>query len=132
MSLRYMLDTDTVSFALRGEGNVAARIMEHVPSELCISAITLSELRFGADKRSSRKLHRLIDSFTHSIDVAAFDAAAAAAFGRLSTTLSTRGTPIGDFDTLIAAHALALGITLVTNNSKHFARVTGLKSESWF
>jgi tRNA(fMet)-specific endonuclease VapC len=126
-----MLDTDTVSFALRGEGNVAARIVEHVPSQLCISAITLSELRFGADKRGSRKLHRLIDSFTNAVEVAAFDAAAATAFGRLATLLRARGTPIGDFDTLIAAHALALGITLVTNNGKHFMRVAGLKTESW-
>lgn len=126
-----MLDTDTVSFALRGEGNVAARIVEHVPSQLCISAITLSELRFGADKRGSRKLHRLIDAFTNAVEVAAFDAGAATALGRLATLLRARGTPIGDFDTLIAAHALALGITLVTSNSKHFTRVTGLKTESW-
>lgn len=127
-----MLDTDSVSFALRGEGKVAARILEHVPSELCISAITLSELRFGADKRGSRKLHRLIDSFIHAIDVAAFDAAAATSFGRVTTLLHTRGTPIGDFDALIAAHAVALGVTLVTHNTKHFARVAGLKCESWF
>src|SRR5436309_135807 len=56
----YMLDTDTVSFALRGQGRVAARLLEHRPSELCISSITLAELRFGAEARRSRKLHRLI------------------------------------------------------------------------
>ena len=58
----YMLDTDTVSFALRGQGRVAARLLEHRPSELCISSITLAELRYGAEARRSRKLHRLIST----------------------------------------------------------------------
>src|SRR5262249_12135836 len=55
----FLLDTDSVSFALRGHGNVAERIVEHRPSQLAISSITLAELKFGADTRRSRKLHRL-------------------------------------------------------------------------
>jgi tRNA(fMet)-specific endonuclease VapC len=126
-----MLDTDTVSYALRGEGGVAARILEHSPSELCISVVTLAELRFGADKRGSRKLHRLIDAFSDSIAPLPFDARAAAQFGRLAAALAAKGTPIDGFDAMIAAHAISQKLTLVTNNAKHFARVPGLRCENW-
>jgi tRNA(fMet)-specific endonuclease VapC len=126
-----MLDTDTVSFALRGQHGVGARLIEHAPSEVCLSAIAVSELRFGADRRASKRLHRLIDTFTRHLNVVAFDAEAATMFGRLCAQLEARGTPIGTFDTLIAAHAMALNLTLVTNNSKHFAPVRGLKTANW-
>lgn len=127
----FMLDTDTVSFALRGQGRVATRLLDHRPSEICMSSITLAELRYGADMRRSRKLHGLIDIFAESMAVVPFDSAAADRFGTVATSLARKGAPIGGFDTLIAAHALALRLTLVTNNSKHFDRVTGLKIENW-
>ena len=127
----YMLDTVTVSFALRGHGGVAARLLEHRPSQLCISAITVTELRYGAAVRKSRKLLRLIDTFVESVPVAPFDVAAANRFGSLAATLAGRGTQIGAYDTLIGAHALALGLVLVTNNTKHFQKVSGLKTENW-
>ena len=127
----YMLDTDSVSFALRGQGRVAARLLERRPSEICVSSLTLAELRYGADLRRSRKLHRLIDVFVDSVAVAAFDHVAADRFGGLGALLSRRGVPIGTLDTLIAAHALALDLTLVTNNERHFSRVPGLTIETW-
>ncbi|OGQ22314.1 MAG: hypothetical protein A2138_09040 [Deltaproteobacteria bacterium RBG_16_71_12] len=127
-----MLDTDSVSFALRGEGRVGERILAQRPSVLCVSSITLAELRYGADKRQSRKLHRLIETFAASVTVAPFDAAAANRFGKVAIALDRRGSTIGGFDALIAAHALTLGVTLVTHNSKHFGRVEGLKFESWY
>ena len=128
---QYMLDTDTVSFALRGQGRVAARLLEHRPSQLGISSITLAELRFGAEARRSRKLHSLIGTFVESVGVLPFDEAAAGRFGAVAATLARRGEPVGAFDTLIAAHALSLGLTFVTNNSRHFTRVVGLKTENW-
>jgi tRNA(fMet)-specific endonuclease VapC len=128
---KYMLDTDTVSYALRGHGNVGAHILEHKPSALCISVVTLAELRFGADKRGSRKLHRLIDAFVNSIVPLAFDAPAAAQFGRLAASLASKGLPIGGFDAMIAAHAVANELSLVTNNEKHFRRIAGLRCENW-
>jgi tRNA(fMet)-specific endonuclease VapC len=128
---RYMLDTDSVSFALRGQGRVAERILERRPSELCVSAITLAELRYGADLAGSRKLHKLIDAFVSGVVVEPFDDQAAARFGEVAAALRRGGTPIGGFDTLIAAHALVTGATLVTANAKHFGRVAGLASESW-
>jgi tRNA(fMet)-specific endonuclease VapC len=127
----YMLDTDTVSWALRGQGAVPTRLLEHRPSQLCISSITLAELRFGADARGSRKLHGLIDTFVLSVAVLPFDRAAADRFKPVANALARRGEPISTFDTLIAAHALSLGLTLVTNNAKHFQRVGGLKTANW-
>lgn len=128
---QYMLDTDTVSFALRGQGRVAGRILELRPSELSISSITLAELRFGAEARRSTKLHRLITTFVDSVAVLPFDSRAADRFATVAASLTRRGEPIGTFDTLMAAHALSLGLTFVTNNTQHFARVVGLRTENW-
>ena len=127
----YMLDTDTVSFALRGIESVTARLRAHRPSELSVSAITFAELRFGADRRRSSRLHKLLDTFFASVAVLPFDALAASSFGKLGAILADAGTPIGQLDTLIAAHALSLDLTLVTNNTKHFSQVKGLRSENW-
>jgi len=128
---RFMLDTDTVSFVLRGQGEAGAQLTAHAPSEICLSSISLSELRFGADKRRSKRLHGLIDTFTATIEVVPFDAAAATLFGRVCAALESRGTPIGTLDTLIAAHAVSLNLVLVTNNTKHFKQVRGLKTSNW-
>jgi tRNA(fMet)-specific endonuclease VapC len=129
--VKYLLNTDSVSFALRGQGGVGARIRACNPSDLCMSAITLAELRYGADRKGSRKLHGLIDTFASAIEVVSFDEAAAAEFGRIGSILAERGTPIGEFDVLIAAHAVVLRCTLVTNNVRHFSKVPGLAVENW-
>ena len=129
--MKYLLDTDSVSFALRGHGGVGARIRACNPSDICMSAITLAELRYGADRKGSRKLHGLIDTFAAAIEVVSFDEAAAAEFGRIGSILAERGTPIGEFDVLIAAHAVVLRCTLVTNNVRHFSKLPGLSVENW-
>lgn len=126
-----MLDTDTVSFALRGVGRVAQRLLAVRPSEVCISSLTLAELRFGAERRRSRRLHRIIAEFTSSLLVAPFDTAAADRFGQVGAMLARDGTPIGQIDTLIAAHALALDLTLVSKNVRHFGRIRGLRTDNW-
>jgi tRNA(fMet)-specific endonuclease VapC len=127
----YMLDTDSVSFALRGTGEVATRLAQCKRSELCVSAVTVAELRFSAAKRGSRKVHRAIDAFLSGVDVLAFDQTAADRFGLVAAALANEGAPIGHMDTMIAAHALSAGATLVTNNSRHFSKVSGLKLENW-
>ena len=129
--MKFLLDTDSVSYALRGEGRVAEEIRGHLPSELRLSAITLAELRFGAERRGSRRLHRLIDAFVGDVAVVPFDEAAADRFGKVATVLVSKGTPIGALDAMIAAHALQLGLTLVTHNLKHFRRVRGLELVDW-
>ena len=131
MTLEYMLDTDTVSYLLRGFGKVGARLLQHQPSQCCISSISLAELRFGAAKRKSKKLDAIIEAFASSINVMPFDDKAASVFGNIAAALVSKGTPIGDFDTLIAAHARSLGLILVTNNDRHFQLVKGLRTENW-
>jgi len=128
---RYMLDADTVSYALRGQGQVAARLLEHQPSEVCISAITLAELNFGAEVRRSQKIRRAIRTFASDVAVVPFDQVSAERFGVVATALSSRGQPIGVYDTLVAAQALSMGLTVVTNNTRHFSRVPGLAIENW-
>ena len=129
--MRFLLDTDSVSYALRGQGRVAEEIRRHRPSDLCVSAVTLAELRFGAEKRRSRRLQRLIDAFVGDVAVAPFDSEAADRFGKVAAALASKGAPIGVLDTMIAAHALRLGLTLVTHNLKHFRRVRGLRVSDW-
>lgn len=128
---RYMLDADTVSYALRGQGLVAARLLEHQPSDLCISSVTLAELHFGAEAKRSQKIRRAIRTFTKDVAVVPFDAASAERFGVVAAALATRGQPIGVYDTLVAAQAVCLGLTFVTNNTRHFSRVPGLSVENW-
>ena len=129
--MKFLLDTDSVSYALRQQGRVADQIRGHRPSELALSAVTLAELRFGANRRGSRRLHRLIDAFVGDVAVMPFDGEAADRFGKVAAALVSKGTPIGALDTMIAAHALQLGLTLVTHNLKHFRRVRGLKVADW-
>jgi tRNA(fMet)-specific endonuclease VapC len=128
---RFMLDADTVSYAIRGQGQVGKRLLEHQPSELCISSITWAELRFGAEAKRSPKLRRAIQAFAKDVAVVPFDQAAADRFAAVAAVLARRGKPIGSFDTLVAAHALSLGMTVVTNNTKHFGRVPNLSVENW-
>ena len=127
----YMLDTDTVSLALRGQGRVAERLLDHRPSELCISSITLAELHYGSQMRRSTKLQRLITTFEDSVEVMPFERTAAIRFGMVAAALARKGEPIGTFDTLLAAHGLSLDLTFVTNNERYFKRVRGLRTENW-
>ena len=127
-----MLDTDSVSFVLREQGHVAERVLRHPSADLCISAITLAELRFGADLMHSSRLHGLIDEFIHKIEVLPFDDSCANLYGVIASQLQKQGRMIGKFDVLIAAHAISIDATLVTNNVKHFSRVHGLRVENWF
>ena len=126
-----MLDTDTVSFALRGRGGVGERIMRYGASTLCISSITLAELLYGAVHTRSARIEGLIFDFISRVAVMPFDDACAVQYARIANDLEARGEPIGAFDTMIAAHAVTLDLTLVTNNTRHFTRVQNLRVENW-
>lgn len=132
MSFRFILDTDAVSYAIRGAGRVGEQIVQHTRAELCISAITLAEIRFGAERVNARRLNRSIDAFLRDMPVLPFDADCARTFGRIGARLAEKGETIGEIDTMIAAHALTLGVTLVTNDERHFSRVPGLRIVNWF
>jgi tRNA(fMet)-specific endonuclease VapC len=129
----YLLDTDTCSYAMRGgSAKLDTRLQEASDGTVAISAVTRAELRFGLEKRGNpRGLARLVNGFLDNVSVAPWDGIAADHFGRLRAQLERGGTPIGIFDTMIAAHALALKAVLVTNNKRHFERVRALKVENW-
>jgi tRNA(fMet)-specific endonuclease VapC len=112
--------------------NILERFRKEAPTNVIISSITLAELTFGMEK-SSRVKENLaaLKNFLQPFEVANFDGPAAEVYGRIRFELERKGTPIGPLDTLIAAHALSLGITLVTNNLKEFKRVSRLKVENW-
>lgn len=127
-----MLDTNMVSAALKGHPDVDAHLAQLSPEHWCISAITRAELRYGvALKPGATKLARLVDAFLQTTTTLAWDEAAADTHGRLRAQLRHAGTPIGDFDEMIAAHAIAASALLVTDNTRHFERVAGLHLENW-
>ena len=130
--MNYLLDTDTISYFLRDEGLVGEKIRTHKPSEIAVSAITIAELRFGADKRKSNRIHLLIDTVGRTFRVLPFDEQAAQRFGVVAANLERSGQEIGSLDCMIAAHALSQGLTLVTRNVVHFKRIRGLKMQNWY
>lgn len=129
--MKYLLDTNTVSFAIRGVGSVGDRLRETEPADIAVSSITEAELWFGVRKVGSKKLERAVVGFLDAVTILAFDRSAARSYGTLRALLETRGTPIGIADTMIAAQALAAGCVMVTNNLRHFRRVPGLTMEDW-
>jgi tRNA(fMet)-specific endonuclease VapC len=131
--MRYMLDTNIVSFAMRSRPKeVLDRLRAVRPDETCISAVTHAELRFGAARSPARiKYDALIDTFVARVTIVPFDVVAGARYADVRAALERAGTPIGDLDTLIASHALACACVLVTNDVGEFARVPGLTVEDW-
>jgi len=130
--VRFLLDTDTISFALRGQGGVADELRRRSPSEVCTSSVAAGELELGVARRGSRKLRRELEGLYSGLEVLPYDLEAARRYGRLAAVLLDEGVPIGVEDTMVAAHALSRGLTLVTHNRKHFERVKGLRVEDWF
>lgn len=130
--LRYLLDTNICIYVIKNRPSNVREQFNRYADQLCISAITLSELLFGAEKSSdpARNL-AVVDAFAARLKVLSFDARAAAHAAQLRALLAKSGTPIGPHDTLIAGHARAEGLTVVTNNLKEFERVPGLLLENW-
>ena len=131
--MRYMLDTNLCIDLMRGRAGAAFnRLKSLAVDEAGISTITLAELQFGASNSRNKALHRgLIVAFCAPLAIANFDPAAAEVYGTIRATLEAAGKPIGPLDTLIAAHALAIGAVVLTANVREFARVPGLSVENW-
>ncbi len=132
--MRYMLDTNIVSYYLcRASPALEARVNDGLKQRsLAISVVVRAELRYGQMGLATEDRRRpLIDSFLLRLPSVEWSINAADQFGALKHTLKTQGTPIGDFDTLIAAHALAEKLTLVTHNTRHFENVRQLTLEDW-
>jgi tRNA(fMet)-specific endonuclease VapC len=110
----------------------SGRFLSHPVGHIGTSSITVAELDYGVSKsRHATKNRAALAQFLSPLEVASFDRDAAAAYGRLRATLEQKGSPIGSMDLLIAAHALSLGVHLVTNNAREFRRVPGLRVENW-
>jgi tRNA(fMet)-specific endonuclease VapC len=129
---RTMLDTNIVSDLIRNpHGKVAARLTEHGEDGICLGIITAAELRYGAAKKGSARLKIRVEGVLERVDVLPFDKPCDIEYGALRANLEEKGTPIGPTDLFIAAHALALKVALITNNSSEFRRVPGLVVENW-
>lgn len=130
--MRYMLDTDICIYVINERPSaVAQAFREHESAGLGISSVTAAELFYGVARTGSQRNLLALRQFLAPLEIAPFDAIAAEVCGSLRAWLAGQGTPIGPYDTQIAAHAHAIGVTLVTNNTREFARVPGLRVENW-
>ena len=130
--MRYLLDTNIVSNLVRNpQGRVADRLKVVGEQNICTSIIVAAELRYGTTKKASPRLTAQVEAVLGVIDTLPFDSPADEIYGSIRTQLELVGTPIGGDDLLIAAQALALDHTLVTDNDQEFSRVEGLRVENW-
>lgn len=131
--MKYMLDTNICIYVIKKRPEqVLKRFMKHDPGDLCISAITLAELEYGIENSSMPERNRFaLALFLSGIQILPFCCDAAEEYGKIRAELQRRGTPVGANDMLIAAHAKAKGLTVVTNNTKEFDRIDGLRVENW-
>jgi tRNA(fMet)-specific endonuclease VapC len=130
--MRYLLDTNTVSDLVRNpQGRVAQHIRKVGESQVCTSIVVAAELRYGAAKKNSPRLTAQLQAVLGAIEVLALEAPVDVIYGQLRTQLELAGKPIGGNDLLIAAQALALGYTIVTDNEREFTRVPKLACENW-
>ena len=130
--LKYMLDTNIVIYTIKNRPVRVREVFKRHSGQMAISAVTLGELIYGAE-RSSQPERNLndIEGMIARLEVLPFDELAAVHFGQLRAELARAGTPIGPYDQMIAGHARASGLVLVTNNIDEFKRVPGLRFENW-
>jgi tRNA(fMet)-specific endonuclease VapC len=130
--MKYLLDTNIVSAIIRDpHGPAAKRFLERGMEQTCTTIIVAAELRFGAVRRSSHLLMQKLDAFFKLLPILPLEPPAEQFYANLRAELERAGKPIGANDMFIAAHALALGCTLVTDNEREFSRVKGLAVENW-
>lgn len=131
--MRVLLDTNICIYMIKNNPpEIRKRFEQFVPGDIGISTITVAELQFGVEKSAAKeKNSAALEAFLLPLEITPFDMDSALAYGRIRAELERQGKPIGGMDMLIAAQAIARGITLVTHNLKEFARVPGLKCETW-
>ena len=130
--MRFLLDTNILSDLVRHpRGAISNRISEVGEQNICTSIVVAAELRYGAAKKGSSVLAMQLEAILHAIDVLALEEPADLIYGELRARLERAGRSIGANDLLIAAHALALGHTVVTDNVREFSRIDDLHFENW-
>jgi tRNA(fMet)-specific endonuclease VapC len=130
---KFLLDTNVVSHLLRyAPPPLIKRLADTPRDQVAVSIVTAMELRFGLAKNPhATRAKAAVEAFLAVVPVANLPDGIPPVYGRVRADLEKRGTPIGPLDTMIAAHALAIGATLVTNNTKEFRRVRGLRCQDW-
>lgn len=129
---QYLLDTNIISELVKyPQGTVAQKINVVGDDKICTSIIVVSEIRFGVEKRQSKKLSQQVDAILTAIEILPYQPPADSHYAKIRANLEKAGTPIGPNDLLIASHALTLGLTLVSANEREFLRVDGLAVENW-
>ena len=133
MKTRYMLDTNICIYIAKHQPpEVKARFERLKPGQLVMSAITYGELYYGANKSNQRtRALTQLDELIQDIPVENLTSTAAEAYGEIRATLEKQGRLIGNNDLWIGAHAMALNVTLATNNEREFKRIAGLSVENW-
>ena len=127
-----MLDTDTCIYAIKNKPPELRDAFNRQSANLCVSAVTYAELIFGAEK--SAQVERnigVVESFAARMPILPFGEKASAHYGQIRAALERAGNPIGPYDLMIAGHARSEGLVLVTNNTREFDRVDGLRIENW-
>jgi tRNA(fMet)-specific endonuclease VapC len=128
----WMLDTNVLSALIRNpRGAIVQRLSTIEPAAVCTSIVVACELRFGARRRSSESLTNRVEQLLAAVTVIPFDEPADQHYADIRAALESSGTPIGNHDLFIAAHARSRGMTLVTHDLREFARVPGLQVEDW-
>lgn len=128
----FLLDTNIVSDLIRNpQGQIASHVRRVGEGRVATSIVVAAELRYGAEKKASPRLTRQVEVVLGVLPVLPFETPADEFYGRVRRQLEALGKPIGSNDLLIAAHALSLGRTLITDNAREFTRVRGLKVETW-
>ncbi len=129
----YLLDTNIISYWMRGNKTVIGRIKKHAPSNLALSTVTLAEILYGIEKSPIKKKERRmkIKQISSLLDMYSFDEAAAGKYAVIRTQLERKGSVISERDTQIASIAMANNLTVVTHNVKEFGRIDKLKVEDW-
>ncbi len=129
----YALDTNSLSYFLKGRGGVAARLLATPPAEVGIPSVVLYELAYGAARSEApRPLRERLEALVSTLQVLPFGAAEARTAARIRLDLEKAGQPIGPHDLLIAATSLEQGAVLVTHNTREFRRIRGLRIEDWY
>ena len=130
--MRYLLDTNTVSDLVRKpQGKVAEQVLKVGETKVCTSIVVAAELRYGAEKKQSPRLSAQLDAVLGALEILPLEKPADVSYGSIRAQLERAGKPIGANDLLIAAQALTLGYTVVTDNEKEFSRVKHLRVENW-
>ena len=131
--MKFLLDTNICIYLIREKPEqVLKQVTSRSPEDLALSSITVAELEYGVAKSAhSAKNAAALENFLRAFHVLDFDSAAAGVYGKVRASLERSGHPIGPLDTLIGAHALSLGLALVTNNPREFTRIEGLKIQNW-